>query len=106
MPPVARPAISSWKKSLIPVVSTEAEHREAERRDLASCGQGPSTSLRYARADGAVLPLLLQLGERLGDDLLAVLDLAQEGDAVDLARVVPSRLDQDAGHLDGAHGHA
>src|SRR4029077_1435978 len=91
----------------ISVVSTGAEQREAKRRDLACSRQGPSTSLRYARGDGSSPPLLLlELRQRLRDDLLAVLDLAQEGDAVDLAGVVPAGLDQDAGRLVGRDGHA
>src|SRR5262245_63857952 len=67
MPPVARPATRSWRKSLI---------RVARRRD-----------------GRASLP---ELGQLAGDGLLPVDDLGDVADAVDVAFVVPGRLDQDA----------
>src|SRR5215470_6933464 len=77
MPPVARPSTRSWRKSLI---------RVARRRD-----------------GRASLP---ELGQLAGDGLLAVDHLGDIADAVDVAFVVPGRLDQDARLVLRRDGHA
>src|SRR5215510_5806406 len=77
MPPVARPATRSWRKSLI----------------------------RVARRRGGCA-LLPELGQLAGDGLLAVDHLGDVADAVDVAFVVPGRLDQDARLVLRRDGHA
>src|SRR5262245_66293330 len=67
-----------------------------------------SRGLRHwaAVGDGDVPSLLADPGQDLGDLLLAVDHLGQEADAVDLAVVVPARLDQDDGIVLGRDGQA
>src|SRR5215510_15712566 len=88
MPPVASPATSNWKRSAI--------RRPGARR--AGVRGGPAANAG----------LLAQLGQDLDDLLLAVHDLREEADAIDVALVVPGGLHQDAGLLlrrDGQAAH-
>src|SRR3977135_788454 len=56
-------------------------------------------------SDSALLPAA-QLGQGLDGLQLALRDLGQEADAVDVAVVIPSGLHQDAGLLLGLDGEA
>src|SRR6266851_431013 len=56
------------------------------------------------RASVESVPLLPELGQDLGDLLLAVDHLGEKADAVDLAGIVPGRLDQDRRLVGGRNG--
>src|SRR4051794_12029300 len=105
MPPVARPATRSWRKSAIlyPLRLSSRKPPKAAIRDLSPTLvlHGSRLSLRSAgmtAADGGpLLRSLTQLRQFAGDLLLTGDDLGDVADAVDVTFVVPGGLEQDAG---------
>src|ERR1044072_2530308 len=115
MPPVARPAMRSWRTSDIRRTCNYALLCHASWPGLTR----PSTSWpqlgkswmrgsrpRMTKARAERLPSLPELRQLAGDFLLAVHHLGDEGDAVDVAFVIPGGLDQDAGFVLRRDGQA
>src|SRR5437870_13472030 len=95
MAPVARPAITSCKRSVMARGSYAMAKRQRSRRPASESAEAaPQPTLR------------IELGQRLRDDLFALFHLGEKRDAVDLARVVPRRLDEDARYFVGRNRQA
>src|SRR3989441_12568391 len=88
-------ASASWPKS-----------SRASRRSSRPCPSSVSSPVRRPATAARRTGLLTELGQGLDDLLLAFDDFGQEADAVDVAVVIPSGLQQDAGLLLGLDGEA